>query len=171
MAGIHPRSGLLFKPPRLSHESEAEMAKRLAVACVAMSLLIPCDEAASSKARTAERAMLQAVNEAREDHGRRTLRYSRALERSAGRLAAKLVKLDVFGHLESAPAGSGARGEALAYHRGWRALTRSTVRLWLRSPSHRAVILGRFRAVGAGIKRGRIGGRLTTVWVLHVGAP
>lgn len=160
----------MCEPPELSHESEAEMAKRLAVACVAISVLIPCDAGAASKARAAERAMVQAVNEAREDHGRRALSYSRPLARSAGRLAAKLTKLDVFGHLESAPAGSGARGEALARHRGWRARTRSTVRRWLRSPSHRAVILGRFRTVGAGIKRGRIGGRLTTVWVLHVRA-
>ncbi len=115
--------------------------------------------------------MVRAVNEAREDHGRRALRPSRRLTRSAGRVAAKLAKLDVLGHLESAPAGSGARGEALARHRGWRARARSTVRRWLRSPSHRAVILGRFRTVGAGIKRGRVGGRLTTVWVLHLRAP
>lgn len=147
------------------------MALRLAVACVAVTVLIQCDAAAASTARAAERAMVQAVNEAREDHGRRALRHSRPLARSAGRLAADLMKLDVFGHLESAPAGSGTRGEVLARHRGWRARTRSTVRRWLRSPSHRAVILGRFRAVGAGIKRGRNGGRLTTVWVLHVRAP
>jgi uncharacterized protein YkwD len=147
------------------------MAKRLAVACVAMSVLIPCDAAAAPKARAAERAMVQAVNEVRADHGRRALSYSGPLARSAGRLAAELTGLGVLGHSESAPAGAGAWGEALARHRGWRARIRSTVRRWLRSPSHRAVILGSFRAVGAGIKRGRIGGQLTTVWVLHVGAP
>jgi uncharacterized protein YkwD len=147
------------------------MAKRLAVACAAMSVLIPCDAAAASKARAAERAMVQAVNEARENHGRRALSPSQPLARSAGRLAAELVKRDVLGHLESAPAGSGVRGEALARHRGWRARAKSTVRRWLSSPSHRAVILGPFREVGAGIERGRSGGRLTTVWVLHVRAP
>jgi len=146
------------------------MSKRLALACVAMSALIPCDAAAAPKARAAERAMVQAVNEVREDHGLRALSYSRPLASSAGKLAAKLTKLDVLGHSESAPAGSGAWGEALARHRGWRARIRSTVRRWLRSPSHRAVLLGRFRAAGAGIKRGRVGGRLTTVWVLHVRA-
>ena len=147
------------------------MALRLAVACVAIIVLIPCDAATATKARAAERAMVRAVNEAREDHGRRALSHSRPLARSAGRVAAKLMELDVMGHLESAPAGSGAWGEALARHRGWRARARSTVRRWLRSPSHRAVILGRFRAIGAGIKRGRSGGRLTTVWVLHLRAP
>jgi uncharacterized protein YkwD len=145
------------------------MAVRLAFACVAMSVLMPSDVPAAPKARTAERAMVRAVNEAREDHGRRALSNSRRLARSAGRLAAKLTKLDVFGHLGSPSGGSGVQGEALALHRGWRARARSTVRRWLSSPSHRAVVLGRFRAIGAGIKRGRIGGRLTTVWVLHVG--
>jgi uncharacterized protein YkwD len=146
------------------------MALRLALACVAVSALMPCEAPAAPKGRAAEHAMMDAVNEARKDHGRRALSHSPPLARSAGRVAARLMKLDVFGHLGSAPAGSGVRGEALALHRGWRARPRATVRRWLRSPSHRAVVLGRFRAVGAGIKRGRIGGRLTTVWVLHVGA-
>jgi uncharacterized protein YkwD len=146
------------------------MALRLAFACVSLSLLTAYEAPAAPKGGAAERAMVHAVNQAREDHGRRPLRESPALARSAGRVAAELTKRDVFGHLGSAPAGSGARGEALALHRGWRARAKVTVRRWLLSPSHRAVVLGRFRAVGAGITRGRMGGRLTTVWVLQVGA-
>lgn len=146
------------------------MALRLAFACVSLSLLMAYEAPAAQKGRAAERAMVDAVNEARKDHGLRALRESPALARSAGSIAAKLTKRDVFGHLGSALAGSGVRGEALALHRGWRPRAKETVRRWVRSPSHRAVVLGRFRAVGAGIKRGRIGGRLTTVWVLHVGA-
>lgn len=145
------------------------MALRLAVACVALTVLIPSDALAGTKAGAAERAMVDAVNHVRKRHGLRPLRDSRPLARSAGRLAVKLTKLDVFGHLGSAPAGPGVRGEVLAVHRGWRARARSTVRRWLRSASHRAVLLGRFRRVGTGMKRGRFGGRLTTVWVLHVG--
>lgn len=146
------------------------MALRLALACAAMSVLMPYEAPAAPKDRAAEQAMMDAVNEARNDHGRRALNHSSPLARSAGRVAARLVKLDVFGHLGSAPAGWGVRGEALALHRGWRARPRATVRRWLRSPSHRVVVLGHFRAGGAGIKRGLIGGRLTTVWVLHVGS-
>jgi uncharacterized protein YkwD len=146
------------------------MALRLAFACVALSLLMPYEAPAAAKGRAAERGVVDAVNEARKNHGRRALSDSPTLARSAGRVAAELAKRDVFGHLGSAPAGSGVRGEALALHRGWRARAKETVRRWLRSPSHRAVVLGRFRAVGAGIKRGRIGRRLTTVWVLHVSA-
>jgi uncharacterized protein YkwD len=146
------------------------MALRLALACVAMSVLMPYEAPAAPRGRAAEHTMMDAVNEARKDHGRRALSASPPLTRSAGRVAARLMELDVFGHLGRAPAGSGVRGEALALHRGWRARPRATVRRWLRSPSHRALLLGHFRAGGAGIKRGRFGGHLTTVWVLHVGA-
>ena len=68
-----------------------------------------------------------------------------------------------------APAAERARGEALAMHRGWRPRARRTVRAWMQSPAHRAVLLGGFRHAGAGLKRGRFRGRLATVWVLHVG--
>jgi uncharacterized protein YkwD len=145
------------------------MAVRLVLACVALSVLLPSEALASSMARSAERTMVEAVNEARRDHGRPALVESAALARSAGRLAVTLTRLDVFGHVGGAPAG--VRGEALAMHRGWRARPSSTVRRWLRSPAHRAVVLGPCRAVGAGIRRARLGGRLATVWVLHVGAP
>jgi uncharacterized protein YkwD len=146
------------------------MALQLALACVAMSLLMPYEAPAAPRGRAAEQAMMDAVNEARKDHGRRALSDSPPLARSAGRVAARLMKLDVFGHLGGPPAGWAVRGEALALHRGWRARPRATVRRWLRSPSHRVVVLGNFRAGGAGIKRGLIGDRLTTVLVLHVGS-
>ena len=38
------------------------------------------------------------------------------------------------------------------------------------SPTHRAVLLSAgFRWVGMGVARGKIGSRLVTVWVAHVG--
>ncbi|HEV2875408.1 MAG TPA: CAP domain-containing protein [Thermoleophilaceae bacterium] len=144
------------------------MALRLAVACVAMTVLIPSEAPAAGNGRAAERAMVDAVNDARQRHGLRPLRDARPLARSAGRLALGLTRLGVFGHLGAgASAGSRSWGEALAVHRGWRARARPTVKRWLRSPSHRAVLLGGFRRIGAGIRRGRLDGRLTTVWVLH----
>jgi uncharacterized protein YkwD len=147
------------------------MALRLVV-CLVMTLLIPSEAAAAAKGGPAERAMVDAVNDARHRHGLRPVREARSLARSAGRRAAALTRLGVFRHLGAdAPAGSRSWGEALAVHRGWRAQARTTVRRWLRSPSHRAVVLGGFRRIGAGIKRGRLDGRLTTVWVLHANAP
>jgi uncharacterized protein YkwD len=140
------------------------MALRLAVVCLAMTVLVPAEAAATSRA---ERSMVDAVNDARQRHGLRPLRHSRRLARRAGRVARVLVKRDSFHHT-SAPAGARAWGEALAMHRNWRGRARRTVRRWLRSPSHRAVLLGGYRRIGTGIKRGRMDGRLATVWVLHV---
>ncbi|HEV3378167.1 MAG TPA: CAP domain-containing protein [Thermoleophilaceae bacterium] len=142
------------------------MALRLAVVCLAMSVLVPA-EAAAVKGRAAERSMVEAVNDARQRHGLRPLRHSPPLARRAGRVARALMKRDSFHHT-SAPAGARAWGEALAMHRNWRAGARRTVRRWLHSPSHRAVLLGGYRRIGTGIKRGRMDGRLATVWVLHV---
>jgi uncharacterized protein YkwD len=148
------------------------MVLRLAVVCLAVTVLMPSEALAAGKGRAAERAMVDAVNAARQRHGLRPLRESRPLVRSAGRRAVALTRLGLFRHLGAdPPAGSHSWGEALAIHRGWRSRARSTVRGWLRSPSHRAVVLGGFRRIGAGIKRGRLDGRLTTVWVLHVSGP
>jgi uncharacterized protein YkwD len=148
------------------------MALRLAVVCLAMTVLMASEAVAAREGRAVERAMVDAVNDARQRHGLRPLRESRALAHSAGRRAVALTRLGLFRHLGAdAPAGSRSWGEALAIHRGWRSQARSTVRRWLRSPSHRAVVLGGFRRTGAGIKRGRLDGRLTTVWVLHVSGP
>jgi uncharacterized protein YkwD len=144
------------------------MALRLAVACLAMTVLVPAEAAGAGKGRAAERALVDAVNDARQRHGLRPLRHSWPLARSAGRVARRLMRQKSLHH-SSAPAGARAWGEALAVHRGWGARARQTVRRWLRSPTHRAVLLGRFRRVGAGMKRGRMDDRLTTVWVLHAG--
>ena len=39
------------------------------------------------------------------------------------------------------------------------------------SPTHRAILLSRsFRWVGIGLARGRLGSRVVTAWVAHVGA-
>lgn len=144
---------------------------RLAVVLVVIVLFVPSGAHAASSVQAAERTIVEAVNDARAAHDVRPLRRSRHLARSAGRFAARLMRLDAFGHGDGVGAGRYRLvGEALAIHRGWRAQARRTVRRWLRSPAHRAVVLGsRFRRAGAGIKRGRFGGRLTTIWVLHVG--
>ena len=64
----------------------------------------------------------------------------------------------------------GVVGENLAWHSGRQALVRWTLRAWMRSPAHRAVILHHpFRWLGAGLRRGRFKGMPATMWVLHLG--
>ena len=46
----------------------------------------------------------------------------------------------------------------------------ATIRGWLASPGHRAVLLSpSFKNVGTAFARGRIGGRRTTIWVVQFG--
>jgi uncharacterized protein YkwD len=121
----------------------------------------------------AESAMAAAVNRARAARGRRPLRGSVALNRSAHRYAAWMLQRDYFGHLSRIRAGGHFRrvGETLAMHSYRGARIRETVRMWLHSPVHRSLLLSRgFRAVGAGQAVGEYQGHRATTWVLHFGA-
>ena len=79
---------------------------------------------------------------------------------------------DVFTHQSSIWASSRFKllGEALEWHCGRRFDVGGTLRRWLASPSHREIVLSpTMRRQGAGVTRGRFGGRGATIWVLHVG--
>jgi uncharacterized protein YkwD len=109
------------------------------------------------------------INEARADHGLGTLRTQSALERAAAAHSRDMVKRDFFSH--DSPSGStpqqridrtgyldGARswavGETIAWGSGGFATPSSIVRGWLKSPGHRAILLGKYREVGVGIALG-----------------
>jgi uncharacterized protein YkwD len=119
-----------------------------------------------------QRAMVEQVNAVRAGHGLRALRASPALHRSARRYARWMVRSDYFGHLSRIRAAGDfdLLGETLAWHSGSRPRVGGTVRAWLGSPGHRALLLDpRFRWLGAGMARGRLSGTAATVWVLHLG--
>jgi uncharacterized protein YkwD len=123
-------------------------------------------------ASAAEVTMVSTVNRARAKRGLRPLGHSSSLNGSAHRYAAWMLRRDYFGHLSRIRAAGRYRrvGEALAMHFGWHSRIRRTVRSWLHSPPHRALLLSRhFRALGAGLATGRYGGRRATTWVLHLG--
>ena len=85
-----------------------------------------------------------------------------------------MLARDYFGHLTRIRASRRFRrlGEIIAIHRGGRLGIRGTVRRWMNSPPHRAVILSsRFRYAGAGTHRGRFRGRVPRTWVMHFGSP
>jgi uncharacterized protein YkwD len=122
----------------------------------------------------AQNRMLDAVNAIRAQHGLGAFAGSRSLNRSAGRYARWMLRADYFGHQSSIRASSrfSLLGENLAWHPGRRSRVRNTVRRWMNSPPHRALILhSGFRWLGAGIARGGLGGRRVTAWVLHFGGP
>jgi uncharacterized protein YkwD len=125
-----------------------------------------------ANASDAERAVVDAVNRARERHGLGALHAAPALERSAGRYARWMLRADYFGH--RAKIATKARfhrlGENLALAPGRGSRARPIVRTWMHSPAHRALILSPgYGWAGAGVAHGRLRGRVATTWVMHFG--
>jgi uncharacterized protein YkwD len=143
------------------------MALCAVLACGAV-LAVPAPAAAHGN----QQRMLQALNAVRAQHGLAPFHGSASLHRSASAYARWMLRSEYFGHLSRIRAsGRFARlGEALAWHSGGRARVHRTVRAWMHSPPHRALILHPgFRWLGAGIARGRLTGQRATTWVLHFG--
>jgi uncharacterized protein YkwD len=128
----------------------------------------PASSLKASAART--EPMVRKINKVRRRSGLRRLRPSRRLARSSRRFGRHLMRANRFGHDSHIWGGRRFRsvGEVLALHRGWRARRSRTIRGWMRSSGHRAVLLGRFRLVGVARVRGRFGRRRATIWVAQV---
>ena len=136
-------------------------------------LLAPATAASAQSANDrAEARMVGAINQVRAQHGLHALRRSSSLMGSAGRYSHLLMENDTFRHQSRIPASSrfALLGEALAMHSGRTFAVRRTLRRWLASPSHRAIVLSRTMAwQGTGVTRGRYGAMPATTWVLHTG--
>jgi uncharacterized protein YkwD len=133
---------------------------------------VPAPAGADTPNERAERAMTKAINAVRAQHGLPAFERSASLTGSAERYSRYLMEHDVFTHQSSIWASSrfALLGEALAFHTGRRFSVAATVRQWLGSPPHRAILLSAMmRRAGAGVTRGRYGSRAATIWVLHAG--
>ena len=142
---------------------------RIAAACL---LIAGMSLTAAGPASAGAPAMVKKINKVRAKHGLRALRHAPSLTRSAGAYARVMMSRDFFGHSSHirAPRRFRRLGEAIAYHRGRRPARRS-LRNWLRSPGHRALLLSpSFRYIGAGVSTGRFQGRRATIRVVHLGA-
>lgn len=116
--------------------------------------------------------MVDRINQVRANHGLQPYRVAPKLMRASKGHAKRLMRNDGFTH-GSAYRKNGFRtaGEMLAYGSGWSLATGPSIRMWLRSPTHRGLMLSRsFRYVGANPVRGRYGGALRTIWVVQLGA-
>jgi uncharacterized protein YkwD len=135
-------------------------------------LLIAAVTAPAAAAAPAGDAVDQ-LNDIRRANGLAPLRQSPSLARSSTRYARHMVRTDYFGHSSRIAVSSqfGRAGETLALHDGFSPQAGETIADWMTSPGHRAVLMSsRYRWVGMGLARGRIGSRLVTVWVAHVGS-
>jgi uncharacterized protein YkwD len=95
------------------------------------------------------------VNDQRENHDRRALNRNKCLQRFANRQAQRMANQRRMFHQDLGPilnaCGLRAVGENVAYTSG---PATSVVGAWMRSPDHRANILGRYRITGVAVRRG-----------------
>jgi uncharacterized protein YkwD len=135
--------------------------------CLLAGALVP-----SAAAGSPEGSMIDELNRTRHRHGLPSLRSSSSLHESSSRYARYLMRRDVFAHRAQIAVASRFQraGENLELHSGWDLKPRWTVRRWMTSAGHRALILSRdFRWIGVGRARGRFNSSAATIWVAHFG--
>jgi uncharacterized protein YkwD len=165
--GINPMLG------RVSRISPANGCRRRCVAALLLSVPATAALAAPASAASAsriERKIVKLVNRERAQAGLPPVRLNRHLVAAARFHSAEMLRYDYFDHGSVHPARAwDARvrsylqrrvvGETLAWGGGTYATAAMTVRMWMASPPHRAIILdGRFRLVGIGRKIGSYAG-------------
>jgi uncharacterized protein YkwD len=125
-----------------------------------------------------DEAVVCEINRVRADRGLGGFTEDRRLQRTAGAHARDMVARHFFSHLtpEGRRASDRLRaagyitgrvpwhvGETLAWGRGRLSTPWAVVAAWMRSPSHRRILLGPFLEIGVGIARGvPAGGRGAT---------
>ena len=126
--------------------------------------------ATGSDANASPSPMVDKINAVRRTHGLSALRYSPSLSRSSSRFTRHLVRTGRFAHGARIMASGrfSSLGEILALTRGWKLRRKRTLSYWLRSSSHRAVLLSSsFRYIGAARVRGFFGGGRAVVWTIQ----
>ncbi len=138
------------------------------VLCTLSTLLLsaataPAAQAGGPRLDRGERKVVRVINRARSHHGLRRLHAGRRLARAADVHTRSMLRSDYLSHgAFSQRVRRYARfrriGETIAMRS--RCSARGFVRMWLNSPSHRAVLLSRgFRRIGVGRRVGRLGAR------------
>jgi uncharacterized protein YkwD len=121
----------------------------------------PAAQAGGPRIDRGERAVIRSINRVRASYGLRRLRPNRRLARAADAHTRNMLRANFFAHgsfAQRVRRYTHARrvGETIAMTS--RCSGRTVVRMWLNSPSHRAVLLSRkFRRVGIGRRHGRLG--------------
>lgn len=116
--------------------------------------------------------MVNEINHERKAHGLRPLHYSPSLARSSSRFVRYLVRTERFAHAARIMASRhfSRLGEILALTPGRTVQRASTLDNWLRSPTHRAVLLSRsFRYIGAARTLSYSGRHDAMVWAVQFG--
>ena len=156
----------------------------LAASLVAPASTCPNQDRLDAPAAVQEQAMLCMVNFARTQSGAGTLEDSAALEESARDKSRDIFECDSFSHYACGreftywmqetgyiPAQCWRVGENLAWGTGEYGSVQSIFRAWMRSPEHRANILGDYSQTGIDLRTGELSGvGGTHVWAQHFGS-
>jgi uncharacterized protein YkwD len=109
-------------------------------------------------------ALLCAINVERASHGLPALAANPNVEAAASGHARDMVRRRYFAHKRAGGPSLGRRlrragwrgraaGEAIAYGCGSSSTPLETLRMWMDSPPHRAILLGTWNAAGVGVSR------------------
>jgi uncharacterized protein YkwD len=171
---------------RLSHSAATALSACLLVLALAASAE-PASACSGASARASSvspaklrSALLCVVNRKRAANGLSALKLDRKMQKAATRHARDMVRHNYFGHQR--PGGpdlterlrrvdwhGSASGETIAYGCGSAGTPRATVRMWMHSPPHRAIILsGDYHHGGMGVTESAPCGT-GSMWVLDVG--
>jgi uncharacterized protein YkwD len=133
--------------------------------------------------KTQEQAMLCLVNYARTQSGEPALEETTELDESAADKAGDIISCDSFSHYACGreftywmratgylSSQCWRAGENLAWGAGEYGSVTAILRAWLRSPTHRANLLGEFTQVGTSLRVGTLEGDAGVhIWAQHFG--
>jgi uncharacterized protein YkwD len=155
-----------------------------AAGLVAPQEVCPNQESRAAAAAAQEQTMLCMTNFARTQAGEGALEATAALAESASDKSRDIFECDSFSHYACGreftywmratgylSTQCWKVGENLAFGSGEYGSVRSIFRAWMRSPEHRANILGEFSQVGIDLQTGSLSGSgKTSVWTQHFGS-
>jgi uncharacterized protein YkwD len=139
---------------------------RAAFVAALLFLLWPTPNRAASVQLTArENAFLSSINRVRAEHGLAQVTVDVRLVNAARGHSTDMVRTKTFAHgtfgqrAEAEGVTSGIVGETLGWAAHIDTATERIIQMWLASPEHRAILLGRsYRTVGIGISIGAFKG-------------
>ena len=146
---------------------------RLVTVCSLVFLVLAASGGPALAAPSRSTRMIATINKVRARNGLPALHASRSLKHSASAFSHRLLATGSFGHAARVQASGrfSKLGEALGMHLGRGVGIRSTVRLWLRSPTHRAIVLiHTMHYIGVGLAKGRFHHHRAAIWVLQTGS-
>jgi uncharacterized protein YkwD len=156
----------------------------LAVSCLLAALSVSPITATAAAPRVdgKERAIVRAINRQRAKHGLAKVKTSRRLARAADFHSWEMLDANYFAHesRDGSPFDQRVRryarhrslGETLAMLGGCgKGSARRVVRMWMRSPGHRAILLSStYRRIGLGKRTGDLGGNRACVVTADFGS-